>query len=114
MKGLEEEIVRIGSYYINKSELLLDPTENVSGNRPYPVKDRLEVLDDLLTCEAEFQFKKVKLMQVYMECYEHITDPLEQQKLMQIITDIMSRRPRLNLTANYFKDSYKAESACLD
>ena len=49
-----------------------------------------------------------------MECYEHITDPLEQQKLMQIITNIMSRRPRLNLTANYFKDSYKAESACLD
>lgn len=44
-----------------------------------------------------------------MECYEHITDPLEQQRLMQIVTDIMARRPRLNLHANYFVDAYDAE-----
>jgi hypothetical protein len=49
-----------------------------------------------------------------MECYEHITDPLEQQKLMQIITDIMARRPRLNLNANYFNDAYDAEIKCLE
>jgi hypothetical protein len=49
-----------------------------------------------------------------MECYEHVTDPLEQQKLMQVVTDIMARRPRLNLSANYFRDSYKAEYSCLD
>jgi len=49
-----------------------------------------------------------------MECYEHITDPLEQQKLMQVITDIMARRPRLNLNANYFLDAYDAEIQCLD
>jgi len=50
----------------------------------------------------------------YLECYEHIVDPLEQQRLMQVVTDIMSRRPRLNLQANYFKDSYVAEFECLD
>jgi hypothetical protein len=44
-----------------------------------------------------------------MECYEHITDPLEQQRLMQVITDVMARRPRLNLQANYFIDAYDAE-----
>lgn len=44
-----------------------------------------------------------------MECYEHVCDPLEQQKLMQVITDYMSRRPRLNLNANYFIDAYDAE-----
>ena len=44
-----------------------------------------------------------------MEAYEHITDPLEQQRLMQIITDLMARRPRLNLQATYFIDSYTAE-----
>ena len=33
---------------------------------------------------------------------------------MQVITDTMSRRPRLNLQANYFADSYKAELECLD
>ncbi len=48
-----------------------------------------------------------------MECYEHVTDPLEQQQLMQVITDIMARRPRLNLNANYFVDAYDAEIVCL-
>jgi hypothetical protein len=33
---------------------------------------------------------------------------------MQIITDIMARRPRLNLNANYFKDAYVAEINCLE
>jgi hypothetical protein len=50
----------------------------------------------------------------YLECYEHIVDPLEQQRLMQIITDIMSRRPRLNLQASYFTDSYAAEYECIE
>jgi hypothetical protein len=27
--------------------------------------------------EAEFNFKKVLLCQVYMECYEHVSDPLD-------------------------------------
>jgi hypothetical protein len=66
-----------------------------------------------LTREADFQYEKVKLVQVYMECYEHVTDPVEQQKLMQIVTDIMARRPRLNLNANYFVDAYDAEIKCL-
>lgn len=33
---------------------------------------------------------------------------------MQVITDVMSRRPRLNMQANYFRDSYTAEFDCLD
>jgi hypothetical protein len=48
-----------------------------------------------------------------MECYEHISDPLEQQRLMQIITDLMARRPRLNMDANYFVDAYDSEIICL-
>ena len=50
----------------------------------------------------------------YMECYEHIVDPLEQQRLMQVVTDIMARRPRLNLNGSYFKDAYAAENECLE
>lgn len=50
---------------------------------------------------------------MYLECYEHVCDPLEQQKLMQIITDIMARRPRLDLNASYFTDAYDAEITCL-
>lgn len=49
-----------------------------------------------------------------MECYEHVSDPLEQQRLMQVITDLMARRPRLNMQANYFLDSYDAEFRCLE
>lgn len=48
-----------------------------------------------------------------MESYEHISDPLEQQRLIQIVVDMMSQRPRLNLDATYFKDSYDAEVMCL-
>ncbi len=49
-----------------------------------------------------------------MECYEHICDPLEQQRLMQAVTDVMGRRPRLNLSATYFADSYRAELDCIE
>ena len=33
---------------------------------------------------------------------------------MQIMSDIMIRRPRLNLQASYFVDSYDAEILCLE
>lgn len=110
MRVLEDNLCRIASYYLMNSEVLQDPHDD----KPMPSKDRMEILDDILRNEAAFQFKKVRLVQVYMEAYEHITDPLEQQRLMQIITDIMARRPRLNLQASYFVDSYAAELALLD
>ena len=48
-----------------------------------------------------------------METYEHISDPLEQQRLIQVVVDLMAQRPRLNLSASYFTDSYEAEKLCL-
>ena len=110
MKGLEDELIKIASYYLSKSEVLQDP----HSEKPQPCKDRLEMLDELLLCESKFQYRKVKLVLAYVECYEHIVDPLEQQRLMQVITDIMARRPRLNLQASYFKDAYAAEITCLE
>ena len=104
MKFLEDELCKVGSFYLHKSEVLIDPK-----SKPIPCRDRQELVADLLKKEALFAFHKVKLVQVYMECYEHISDPLEQQKLMQIITDIMARRPRLNLKASYFIDAYDGE-----
>ena len=44
-----------------------------------------------------------------MECYEHACDSLEQQRLIQIIIDLMAKRPRMNFAATHFKDSYRAE-----
>ena len=47
---------------------------------------------------------------LHLEAYEHICDPLEQERIMQIITDLMSARPRLDYQrGEYFIESYKAE-----
>ena len=74
MKCMEEELIKICSYYINKQEVLQD----VHTEKPLPEKDRLQTLDDLLECESVFHYNKVKLCMAYVECYEHIVDPLEQ------------------------------------
>ena len=50
MKGMEEEMIKICSYFINKAEVLQD----VHTEKPTPSKDRLETLSDLLECEATF------------------------------------------------------------
>lgn len=54
MKSIEEELCKIASFYLNKSELLLDPTSLDSKERPFPLKDRLKIVEDLLDKEAEF------------------------------------------------------------
>lgn len=109
MTTLEDDLLQTGSFFIQKQEQLQDPT-----SRPVPLRDRQQLLLDLLSFEAQFQFQKALLAQAYLECYEHICDPLEQQRLMQAVTDLMARRPRLNLQANYFADAYKAEIACVE
>jgi len=54
MKYLEDELIKIGSLFLKKSELLLDPTEQVNGQRPFPGRDRLEIIQDLIVREADF------------------------------------------------------------
>jgi hypothetical protein len=76
MKYFELELAKICSHYLHKSEILRDPTD-LASERPFPTRDRLEILKDILVLEAEFNFKKVLLCQVYMECYEHVSDPLD-------------------------------------
>jgi len=49
-----------------------------------------------------------------MEAYEHIVDPLEQKRFIQMIVNIMAERPRLNLDSCSFEDSYKLELHILD
>ena len=78
MKDLEDELLKIGSYFISKHEYLVN-TEIEQG---YPLVDRMTLLEDILNSELDFQFRKVQLIQSYMEPYEHISDPLEQQRLI--------------------------------
>ena len=54
---LELELMRIGSFYIARLEELYDTEVDKICHK----KDRQQVLNDLLNCELEFQFKKVML-----------------------------------------------------
>ena len=109
MRSMEFEILKMCSFYIGKAEPLLD---NDLRNM-YPAVDRLKILDEALEYENKYQEEKLHLVTAYLECYEHISDILEQQRLIQSIVDEMARRPRLNLSGAHFKDSYLAEINCL-
>lgn len=105
MRSMETEILKMCSFYISKAEPLLD---NDLRNM-YPAVDRLKILDEALLYENLYQEEKLNLVTAYLECYEHISDILEQQRIIQAIVDEMARRPKLNLSGAHFKDSYLAE-----
>jgi hypothetical protein len=71
--------------------------------------DRGEVTLHLWQAELELQVTKIKLVEVLLEVYEHTCDPLEAVRVLQIVADTMAVRPRVNLEATYFRDSYTAE-----
>ena len=52
--------------------------------------DRQEIALDLLKCELDFQFRKVLLVEKLLESYEHIYDPLESVRCLQMIVDSMA------------------------
>lgn len=78
MRAMETELLKICSFYINRAEPLLD---NDLRNM-YPIVDRLKILDEVLSCENRFQEAKIKLVMAYLECFEHVSDTLEQQRLI--------------------------------
>lgn len=55
MKSLEEELLKIGSYYISKHEFLV----NTEIEKALPIVDRISLLEDMLNSELDFQFEKV-------------------------------------------------------
>ena len=111
MDLLKDELLLTGSFYIKAQEPLMDAEDTVKLS---PIIDRLSTLEKLMSYESKFQFKKANLVRLYMEAYEHITDPLEQKRFIQFIINIMAERPRLNLDSCSFEDSYKLELHILD
>ena len=106
MVQLEEEMIKIGSYFLNKAEL----AEHTSASEaPSTMLDRSEVAYHVFELELELQVTKVMLVETLLSVYEHTCDPLESIRVLQIIVDTMALRPRINLDASYFKDSYVAE-----
>ena len=75
--------------------------------------DRSEMALDLLKCETEYQFAKVQLVEKLLTAYEHIYDPLESVRCLQMIVDLMGQRPRLNMEASFYSDSYDCETKLL-
>jgi hypothetical protein len=75
MRVLEQEMLRILSYFINKIEPCLDTDfKNV-----LPMIDRFNFVKEILVCESQYQKAKLDLVFCYLECYEHTFDTLEQQ-----------------------------------
>jgi hypothetical protein len=92
MITFEQELEQIATHYIKKTELDFDFEKY-----EYGLIDRVEVLADLTDLETEYQFLKAQLVMAYLDALEHSCDLLAQQRLMQVIVDIMAWRPRLDL-----------------
>lgn len=103
---LEEEMIKIGSYYLNKAEI---DKHLGARDQPSTMLDRAQVALHLLEGELELQLRKIVVIEELLVAYEHTCDPLEAVRLLQVIVDTMASRPRLNLEAAYFRDSYVCE-----
>lgn len=52
MKDLEEELLKVGSFFIGKHEALV----NTEAEKPYPLIDRMSLIEDLLEYESSYQY----------------------------------------------------------
>lgn len=109
MVRFEEQLLQVATFYIRKTEHDFD-----FDKFEFALVDRIEVLSDLLELELEYQFLKAQLLLAYLDAFEHTCDPLTQQRLMQIIVDIMAWKPKLDYQRSwYFRECYKAEARYL-
>ena len=136
LKRLDEDLVRIASYYIAKDKETQTSSsakftadrrrtasrQNSSGSSVQDVDlgayshqnvDRFAVLLDIWTNEANFLEMKKNLLEIYYEVYQNVFDKSEKRHLAQVITNIMHQRARFDLEANYFTQSYRTEVSCL-
>ena len=87
----EQYLLQIGTYFIKKTEGDFDLLKY-----EFSFVDRMQTLDDLLNEELEYQFLKSQIIMAYLDALEHQCDPLIQQRLMQIIVDIMAWKPKID------------------
>lgn len=106
MDQLENELGKIGSYYIHKREELIVDYETTSDS----MIDRSQILLDLFTKEFEFLYAKFELVNQLLFCYDNITDIIMQKSLIQMITDLIAQRPLLDLNFYYFNENYILET----
>ena len=78
MRAIEQEMLRIISFYINK----IEPIAEVDFRNIFPSVDRFAIVQEILECEERFQRAKLRLCLNYVECFEHTCDSLEQQRII--------------------------------
>jgi len=92
-----------------RHEMALIGTQYLRSFKEKGVADRAAVLEDLYQSEAAYYESLKLVLDVYLESYEHCADGVLQQRLAQTMMDLMSRRPLLDLKANYLSDSYSSQ-----
>ncbi|XP_035285832.1 uncharacterized protein si:ch73-242m19.1 isoform X1 [Anguilla anguilla] len=118
LEELEHSLLLVASLYIQRnagqgaSQRLSDSEMDLQFWAQLDV-DRVAVLLDLWICEVAFLLSKMQLMDFYFEAYQHVIDDGERLRLAQVITDVMHRRPRLDLSSGYFVQAYREELGCL-
>ncbi|XP_078069662.1 coiled-coil domain containing 162 [Mustelus asterias] len=115
---LEHQLLLLATQYIEKGQTACPAGGSECGEVDLTAwahlsVDRFAVLLDMWRCEAAFLENKRQLLDCYFEAYQHVFDVEERFALAQVITDIMHKRPRFNLSSEYFVKTYQAECACL-
>nr|XP_044613213.1 uncharacterized protein LOC106829732 isoform X1 [Equus asinus] len=116
LKELEMELLLVASHYIEKEKGHKEGSESSTGQDwgwAHAGVDRFAVLYDMWTWEAALLENKRQLLDSYFEAYQHVLDPEERFALAQVITDIMHRCPRFDLSHPYFIKAYQDECTCL-
>ncbi|KAG8522118.1 hypothetical protein J0S82_000268, partial [Galemys pyrenaicus] len=116
LEDLEAELLLVASHYIEKEKGHKEGSKSNSGlnwSWAHAGVDRFAVLYDLWTWEAALLENKRQLLDSYFEAYQHVLDPKERFALAQVITDVMHRRPRFELSHPYFTKAYQDECVCL-
>ncbi|XP_060545086.1 uncharacterized protein LOC117660839 isoform X3 [Pantherophis guttatus] len=116
LKETEKHLLLVASQYIEVGKGQKagpDSSSSSYSRRAQTSVDRLAVLLDLWTCEADFLKNKWQLLDSYFEVYQHALDSEERFTLAQVITNIMYRRPRFDFHLGYFMNTYRDECTCL-
>lgn len=79
MLQLEEEMLKIGSYFLNKDEILQHTNPNET---PATMIDRGEVTNQLIQQELKLHIQKIELVEILLDVYENTVDPLESVRLI--------------------------------
>ncbi|XP_063563241.1 uncharacterized protein [Gorilla gorilla gorilla] len=115
-KELEAELLLVAGHYIEKErghKVGSQPKSGQDWGWAHAGVDRFAVLYDTWTWEAALLENKCQLLDSYFEAYQHTLDPEERFALAQVMTDIMHRRPRFDLSHPYFIKAFQEECTCL-